>query len=209
MLNLRSLHSSFNNKGFSLVGVLITSTIGTIVVLGLASSQVMLSKSQKRISDKNKKDWLQIRMESVIRVTEDTTTCLVDLEEKLKDYDFSAPNFCLAKNSGVSADISTCGALVQADCNTNQLCHWYADSRAETHIRAFKDSNSQTFPSGSEVTEVKVTSAQCCFSGVGTCASSLTACTLGESKDYAFHFDEDVDDIVGCAVGVKYKECDS
>ena len=173
----------FNQKGFSLVGVLIASTIGTILALGLASSQVNLAKWQRKISTKNKVNWLETRMQSVMSSSTDQVTCLKNLEEQIKGYDFSAPKFCLARDTTTNtktietilADISTCATYDVNNCDTS-LCIWSPDIRAETHIIAFAESSSQAFNVG-KIVEVEGVS-QCCFDEDGECP-------LGSTDDLA------------------------
>ena len=194
----------FNKKGFSLVGILVASTIGTILVLGLASSQVILAKWQRKISTKNKVSWLETRMQSVINspLVRTASECLPVLEDQIKDYDFSAPSFCLAKQSAIPANIQTCGALNQATCATNALCHWNAASAADdgkTYIRAFKKANPQSFTRGKEVAEVKVNLVQCCFSGI--CGEACASADEGNEKDFK------IQSVNSNSLTVAFKKC--
>ena len=175
---------NINNKGFSLVGILVASTIGTVLVLGLASSQVNLAKWQRKISTKNKVNWLETRMQSVMSSSTDQVTCLKNLEEQIKGYDFSAPKFCLARDTTptntktietILTDILTCANRDVNSCGTS-LCIWSPDIRAETHIIAFAESSSQSF-NGERVVEVEGVS-QCCFDADGECP-------LGSTDDLA------------------------
>ena len=82
------------------------------MILGLASSQVMLSKSQRKISDKNKKNWLKTRVESIINEGVDSKLlygCKIKLTAKLTDYDFverlKTPGTCSDNSKTTKQDL--------------------------------------------------------------------------------------------------------
>ena len=89
-----STRSFLSNKGSALVSVIVASAIGAIVILGVGTSIVNQSTSQKKIQDSNKNLWKVIQLQSVLerfasqdnsKNTIDNERCLKVLDKKIKN----------------------------------------------------------------------------------------------------------------------------
>ena len=108
-----SKDSFLSNKGSALISVIVASTIGAIVILGVGTSIVNQSNSQKKIKNANKQLWKVMQIQSIIdkfstedtsRNKEPTLQCLNILNDKInirpQGFDFVSRD-CLSTDSDV------------------------------------------------------------------------------------------------------------